>query len=326
MVRFGIIGTNVITDRFLDGAVHDERFSLRAIYSRTKETADDFANRYRVNHIFTDLEDMASSRLIDAVYIASPNAFHAPQAIRFLRNGKHVLCEKAFASNAAEAEAMVMVARESGCVLMEAMKTTLLPNFGRIGNLLSSIGKIRRYSASYCQYSSRYDQFRKGVVLNAFNPELSNGALMDIGVYCIYPMVVWFGRPLSVLASGVKLSSGADGGGTIICSYPEMIATLSYSKITDSSVSSEIQGEDGNILIRDINTFRKIQFAKRKGEMLDVSLQHINDDMYYEVKEFIDIIETKRSQSTVNSWSNSLIVMEIMDEVRAQLGIVYPAD
>ncbi|WP_341467137.1 hypothetical protein [Clostridium septicum] len=84
---------------------------------------------------------------------------------------------------------MIKVAKENNVVLMEAMKTTLFPNFKIIKDNLYKIGKVRRYFASFCQYSSRYDKYKSGEILNAFKPELSNGSLMDIGVYCIAPMV-----------------------------------------------------------------------------------------------------------------------------------------
>lgn len=325
MFKFGIVGTNFITDWLLDGAKHEKRFQLSAVYSRTEERAREFAGKYGIGLVFTDLAEMARSPEIDAVYIASPNALHAAQAILFLNHGKHVLCEKAFASNAGEVRQMVRAAQESGCVLMEAMKTTLLPNSRLAGGTLPALGKIRRYSASFCQYSSRYDRFKEGVVLNAFRPEFSNGALMDIGVYCIYPMVVWFGRPLSVSAAGVMLPSGVDGAGEVVFRYPEMVAGISYSKITDSSRVSEIQGEDGNLTISRINAFDRIQLRLRGGEETELTVPALAEDMYYELKEFIDLIEQGKQESALNSWDNSLAVMEIMDEIRRQIGVVYPA-
>lgn len=129
---------------------------------------------------------------------------------------KNVLCEKPFATNKRDAEEMINCARENNVLLMEEMRLTCTPNFQNVKNNLDKIGKIRRYSANFCQYSSRYDKFKEGIVLNAFKRELSNGALMDIGVYCIHPMVNLFGRPNSLKANAVKLSTGVDGEGSII--------------------------------------------------------------------------------------------------------------
>ncbi|MDL2221859.1 Gfo/Idh/MocA family oxidoreductase [Parabacteroides sp. OttesenSCG-928-N08] len=334
-IRFGVVGTNFITDWVIAGARQDERFELTAVYSRTQETADAFAAKHNIPHTFTSLEEMAKSPLIDAVYIASPNFLHAEQSILCMQQGKHVLCEKPLASNAREAKAMIAAAEKYQVAFMEAMKPTLTPNFRAILNNLPRIGKVRRYFSSYCQYSSRYDKFKEGIVLNAFNPALSNGALMDIGIYTLYPMVVLFGRPNRVEASGVVLSSGADGQGAINFDYDGMNATVLYSKIANSSLPTEIQGEEGNIVADRINLIGKVDFFPREaaasGKGKPATAERISqpadkDEYYYEIAEFIDLIETGRLQSTINSHQHSLITLEIIDEVRRQLGVVYPAD
>ena len=184
-VRFGVVGTNFITDWVIAGARLDERFELVAVYSRKQETADAFAAKHQIPYTFTSLEEMAKSPLIDAVYIASPNFLHAEQSILCMKHGKHVLCEKPFASNAWEVREMIAASAKYDVTLMEAMKPTLTPNFRSVRENLGRLGTIRRYFSCYCQYSSRYDKFKEGVVLNAFRPELSNGAMMDIDLYCL---------------------------------------------------------------------------------------------------------------------------------------------
>lgn len=334
-VRFGVIGTNFITDWVIAGARQDERFELVAVCSRKEETANAFAAKHGIPHIFTSLEKMAESPLIDAVYIASPNYLHASQSILCMNRGKHVLCEKPFASNAREVREMIAAAKANQVTLMEAMKPTLTPNFRAVQNYLKRIGTVRRYFASYCQYSSRYDTYKEGVVLNAFKPELSNGAMMDIGIYAVYPMVVLFGRPQKIDAAGVVLSSGADGQGAVNFLYDGMNATVLYSKIANSSLPTEIQGEDGNITLDRINIISEVTYTPRlaaasgKGPQPiaeDISIVTEKDEYYYEVAEFIDLVLTSRKESTVNTLENSLITLEIIDEVRRQLGVVYPAD
>ncbi|MDE6240029.1 MAG: Gfo/Idh/MocA family oxidoreductase, partial [Muribaculaceae bacterium] len=188
-VRFGVIGTNFITDWVIEGAREDERFELAAVCSRSRDRGEEFAARHAIPHVFTSVEEMAASDVIDAVYIASPNFMHASQSIICMSHGKHVLCEKPMASNAREAREMIETSERYGVTLMEAMKPTMTPHFRSVMENLPRIGTIRRYVASYCQYSSRYDRFKAGELPNAFNPQLSNGAIMDIGVYTIYPMV-----------------------------------------------------------------------------------------------------------------------------------------
>lgn len=334
-VRFGVVGTNFITDWVIVGARQDERFELVAVCSRKQETADAFAAKHQIPYTFTSLEEMAKSPLVDAVYIASPNFLHAEQSILCMKHGKHVLCEKPFASNAREAGEMIAASRKYNVTLMEAMKPTLTPNFLSVRENLGRLGTVRRYFSSYCQYSSRYDKFKEGIVLNAFKPELSNGAMMDIGIYTVYPMVVLFGRPDKVDASGIVLSSGADGQGAVNFEYDGMNATVLYSKIANSSLPTEIQGEDGNMTLDRINIISKVTYTPRlaaasgKGpvaEPQDISAVADRDEYYYEVAEFIDLIQSGKRESAINSHENSLITLEIIDEVRRQLGIVYPAD
>ncbi|GGE29497.1 putative oxidoreductase YulF [Pullulanibacillus camelliae] len=327
MVRFGVIGTNWITDRFLNHSTSLEDFSLTAVYSRTGEKARAFADKYGVENVYTNLNEMAESDTLDAVYIASPNALHAEQAMLFMRHGKHVLCEKPFASNVAEVDAMVKTAKANHVLLMEAMKTTLLPAFEKIKDNIHKIGPVRRYVASFCQYSSRYDAYKEGALPNAFNPTFSNGSLMDLGVYCIYPMVVLFGEPKAIQAMGTLLDSGVDGQGSLLAQYDGMEAIIMHSKITDSYASSEIQGEDGSIIINHISspTFVKIKY--RNGSE-DILYQEESEDrsMYYEAAAFIQLLKEGKQESPVNSFEHSRCVAQIIETARRQIGIVYPSD
>lgn len=333
--RFGIVGTNKITDWLLAGAMQDERFELSAVCSRTQERAEEFAQKYGAKHTFTSVEEMAKSDVVDAVYIATPNCTHAEIAITCMNHGKHVLCEKPMASNAKEVKRMIEASRQNNVTLMEAMIATMNPNFDVVREMLPKLGKIRRYFASYCQYSSRYDKFKEGIVLNAFQPELSNGAMMDIGVYTIYPLVALFGKPLEINAQGVMLSSGTDGQGAVNMRYADLNATVLYSKIANSYLPTEIEGEDGNLVMDEIHTIRKVTYIPRpaamsgrgpKAEPQEVGVEATHDDYYYEIKEFIDLIEQGKRESEINSHAVSLATIEIIDEVRKQLGVVFPAD
>lgn len=334
-VRFGVIGTNNITDWVIAGGREDERFELTAVCSRTQERADEFAAKHGIPHTFTSLEEMAGSDVVDAIYIATPNYCHAQQAVICMNHGKHVLCEKPFASNAAEVREMIAAAERNGVTLMEAMISTLNPNFRIVKEKLEDLGTVRRYFASYCQYSSRYDKFKEGIVLNAFRPELSNGAVMDIGIYTIYPMIALFGRPESIDAKGVVLSSGADGQGAVNFGYEGMNATVLYSKIANSFLPSEIEGEAGNLIIDQIHITRNVDFVPRvptgqgksqKDIRQPVGTELDHSEYYYEIREFIDLVLDGRQESATNSWDTSLATIEVIDEIRRQLGVIYPAD
>ena len=334
-IRFGVIGTNNISDWVIAGGRQDERFELVAVCSRAQERADEFAAKHNIPHTFTSLEEMAKSPLIDAVYIATPNYVHAEQSILCMNHGKHVLCEKPFASNAREVKQMIEAARRNQVTLMEAMISTLNPNFLIAKDKLKDLGTIRRYFASYCQYSSRYDKFKEGIILNAFKPELSNGAVMDIGIYTIYPMVALFGKPQKIEAQGIVLHTGADGQGAVNFQYDGMNATVLYSKIANSALPTEIEGEAGNLLLDKIHITKQVDFIPRQvtaqGKEQENHCQSIGvpldkSEYYYEMAEFMNLIEQGKQESILNSWENSLTTIEIIDEIRRQLGVHYPAD
>ncbi|WP_082232371.1 Gfo/Idh/MocA family protein [Halobacillus massiliensis] len=326
MVRFGTIGTNFITKHMIEAGRHLDNFELKGVYSRTSEKAEEFASEYGASLTFTAIDELVDSEEIDAVYVASPNSFHVKHAISAMSKGKHVLCEKPLASNEQEADQMVTAARENGVVFMEAVKSTLMPGFLRIKENLHKIGEVRRYVGNFCKYSSRYDAYREGTVLNAFNPEFSNGSLMDLGVYGIYPMVVLFGKPEKILANGVKLESGVDGAGSLLAAYPNMEAVIIHSKINHSHSPSEIQGEEGVIIIPNISEPAGVYIRYNDGTTENLDNENDFPPMYYEIEEFIQLIENGEKQSEINSHEASLITSHILEQARKQMGIVYPAD
>lgn len=325
-IKFGVIGSGSIVESFLSAAKGIEDFEFFAFYSRNAVTAENFKNTYNFAHTYTDLNLMANNSELDAVYIASPNALHKEQALKFLKKGKHVLLEKAFASNCREVLELIRCARENNVVLMEAMRTTVLPNFIQVKNNLHKIGTIRRYFANFCQYSSRYDKYKEGIILNAFKNELSNGALMDIGVYCIAPMVALFGKPNKTRGNAHMLESNVDGAGSALFSYDNMEGSIIYSKISNSYLPSEIQGENGSIIIENINNFNKVKIIYRDGSIEDISEPTKENNMFYEIQEFIEVISEDRKESSLNTLSNTRVTLEVMDDIRSDIRLFYPAD
>lgn len=324
MVKFAVIGTSKITDRFIEAAKLCKNFELTAVYSRTKERALEYGSKYEATLAYDDLDELAASREVDAVYIASPNSFHAFQSIKMLRGKKHVLCEKTIASNKKELEHMIKAAKENGVILLEAMRSVFDPGFKAIENNLIKLGTIRRVTFQYCQYSSRYDNFKKGIVENAFNPVFSNGALMDIGVYCIHPLVKLFGMPKSIWANSVILENGVDGAGTIMVNYGNMQGELLYSKITNSKLPSQIQGEKGCMIIKEIPDTRQVTIIYNNGKKEHININKYDNNMYYEVEELIRLIQIKENADEYNKCS--LMELSIMDEARRKMGIKFPAD
>ena len=325
MIKFAVIGTSDITDKFINSALGFKNFALAAIYSREYTKGLAFGKKYSCSKVYTDLDKLGEDRAIDAVYIASPNYLHCPQAIKLMSYKKHILCEKPFASDSDEVAAMIAAARENNVLLMEAMKTPFMPVIRNVKSHLQRIGKIRRAFFHYSQYSSRYDNFRKGIVENAFKPELSNGALVDIGIYPLFAMLYFFGECDHLSASAQFLHSGVDGVGTISMKYADFLGDIHYSKISNSLIPNEIQGEDGNILINRISMGASATMQLRSGEIIDLGTE-TEDSFYYEIKEFLTLIETGQLESKVMSHQVSRELMATLDEIRRQIGLVYPSN
>lgn len=323
-VRFGVIGTNFIVKRFLEAAYMFEEFDFKAIYSRSKETGKEFAQNMESIYVYDDLKEFAGSSEIDAVYIASPTSCHANQSMLLMENKKHILCEKPVCSNLNEWEKMKETASRNHVVVLEAMRSLFTPGYEVIKDNLYKIGRIRKVNFNYCQYSSRYDDFKKGIIKNAFRPELSNGALMDIGVYCVEVMVGLFGRPNNIYAYGQIIPQSIDGMGTIIAEYDDMQANLSYSKITDSVLPCEIQGENGSIYFNNISSPQNIKIRYRDTSEEILKLNLVSNDMIYEIGKFINMVKGTKIQDSYHHIST--LSIEILDEARRQIGIVFPAD
>ena len=315
-IKFAIIGTSKITDEFLDAAKSHKNFVLSCVYSRDINKAREFADKYNAEFVFDDLDIMADSDKFDAIYIASPNILHYGQAIKFLNAKKHVLLEKAFCQSVKEADDMILCARKNNVLLTEAMRSTSAKGFLVLKDNLHKIGRIRRYTAAFCQYSSRYDAYKNnGEVHNIFRNDMGAGSLMDIGVYCIAPMINLFGMPSNILSSFNYLETGADGQGTAICSYDGFDGVIMHSKIANSHIGVEIQGEEGTMISDNIR-FLNLKILYRNGTEEILFKDDIENDMYYELDDFIKNIKLRKINSDINSLENSRNVIEVLEKIK----------
>ena len=332
MVRFGIIGTGRISDWVLKGAEQDPRIKVTAVCSRSKQAAEAFVARNALAQgakIYTSVAEIAADPDVDAIYVGTPNQTHCDYTITCLEAGKHVLCEKPLAINAEEGRRIIDKARTKGLLLMEAMISTLNPNFIMASSKLAEIAPIRHYSSYFCQYSTKYEALKRGEIASSFMPGTA-GALRDVGIYTLYPLVRLFGRPSEV--SGKLTRFQTDKGESDVCGtahlrYDSMDATLTWSKTYDSFQHTEIAGENGNIIIDEVHIARKTEIvphaAPSSGQgpkpgriLLSEGLTH--NEYYYEFKEFADLLENGKTESSVNSLDTSLTVLEIIDQLLAQ--------
>lgn len=324
MIKLAVIGTNWITDKFIEGALQTGLYQLTAVYSRDEKKAQEFAEKYNVNQLFTDLNQLAKSQAVDAVYIASPNSLHFEQSKLMLENGKDVICEKPFTSNFAQAKAIIEIAEQHNQIVFEALKTYYLPNFDLVKQYLPKLGKIRKALLSYCQYSSRYPLYLSGQNPNTFNPVFSNGSIMDIGIYPLNFAIALWGKPNNVFAQALLLESGVDAHGTVLLNYDGFDAIILHSKVSDSYLASEIQGEEGAIIIEHLSVGEKISYKPRNGDIQNITLSQDKNDMRYEAQKFAELV--KQRDIKHKGLQNSLISAELLTEIRRQTGVIFPAD
>lgn len=315
MIKFAIIGSSSISEKFIDTLKSTEGCEVYALLSRSEEKGKNFAEKFGIKKLYTDIDTMLKDREIDAVYIASPNGKHFQQAKLSLEAGKNVICEKPIVPTVKEFDELKELAIKNGVTLMEAMRPTTNPNFQVIKENLYKIGEIRQVMLKYCQYSSRYDLLKEGEVTNIFNRELVGGSLYDIGVYPLYFALAMFGEPEEYLGYNYLLSSGVDGCGTILLKYADKIANISYSKITHEQSQSEILGEEGSIVIDKVSHVNGITIKYRDGREEKLGVELYKNDMRYEVEEFIKLIKNKKIESSLNSFAVSRKCVEIMENL-----------
>ncbi|AEB07390.1 oxidoreductase domain protein [Coriobacterium glomerans PW2] len=361
MLRIATIGTSMITDNFVEALNANRRAVFVGTLSRDPARAEAFTRQRGGSVAFSSIGELADSAEVDAVYIASPNALHCEQALRCIEGGKHVLVEKPLGSNLREASAVFNAAERAATVAMEAMRPLHDPAYRTCRDTISQLGPVRRVSIRFGKYSSRYDEILAGRPSAIFDCEMAAGALMDIGVYCVEPMIDLLGEPQEITCVPVLLDPATrdithgpiDGAGVIIARYPGAVAELGYSKITNDLVDSQIEGELATLRIDKISSPQRARLnvrgralrgdAKQVHEEVgasqrELALASCANTMRYELDDFIDAVaDTARGAAFATATAGGAGTLgrcrdittssiAVMDEARRQAGIAFPRD
>lgn len=321
------MGTNWITDSFIEGAINSGEWNLTAVYSRTEEKARAFGEKYGELTYFTDIEEMGKSDALDAVYIASPNALHYQHAVSLLKNKKHVIVEKPIFSTVAELEHAHQIARENNVFLFEAARHIQEPNFKRLQENIEKVGTIHGATLAYMKYSSRYDQVLNGEEPNIFSLKFSGGSIVDLGVYPLYSAITLFGEPVKATYFATKLPTGVDGLGPIILEYPTFNITIIQGKNSQSFLPSEIYGQKGTLIVDLLTGIEKITFYDNATkEETELAGPVVANDMQFEAAEFARIIEQSDRDTYEYLADLSLKVLRVSNELRHQNDIWFDAE
>lgn len=325
-MKLGILGTGMIVKNILP---FFDRFPLekKVILGtpNTREETEKLATEYHLDGCFYDYDALLASD-IDTVYVALPNHLHYSFTKKALEHGKHAIVEKPITANSRELEDLNRIAAERQLMVFEGMNTPHLPAFHAIQEDLPKLGKIKIVSMNYSQYSHRYDAFKEGTILPAFDPHKAGGALMDLNVYNLSFIIALFGKPLSVdyLAN---IERGIDTSGIVTLRYPDFCAVSIGAKDCKAPMSNTIQGDNGSIVIdHNINSLRR--YVLQDNEKNETRYEDTNfiHRMYPEFLDFIRAVDEKDYAYANKMMNISIAVSQVMEEARRKAGIVFDSD
>ncbi|GEA85817.1 MAG: Gfo/Idh/MocA family oxidoreductase [Cellulomonas sp.] len=322
-IRWGILGAGRIAGAFADAVTQHTRAQLVAVGSRHRDRAERFATAHGIPTTHLGYEALVEDPQVDAIYVATPHSEHLEHALLAIRAGKHVLVEKAFTRNAAEAEQVFTAAREAGVFVMEAMWTRFLPHVAALHQVIDAgeIGEIVNVTADHGQLMA-FDPTSR-----LYDPALAGGALLDLGVYPVSFAHDLLGAPDAVLAAGTLTETGVDGQVSIVLSYGARTqATLSTTLWAKTPTVALISGTEGSIEVAGpFYTPTSFQVTRVDGRRWTFE-QPGAKGLQYEAAEVARRVAAGDVESPRMSWQGTLEVMRTLDEVRRQIGVVYPGE
>ena len=324
-MRLGIIGAGMIVKEVLPELVQIEGLEVVAIQARRLEQVREVADANGVPNAVTSFEDLLACD-IDTVYVAVPNAFHYEYCRQALEAGLNVVVEKPMCSNAREAHELAELAHDKGAFLFEAITAAHLPTFDKVREWLPRIGTVKLLIANFSQYSSRYDAFRAGKVMPAFDPAAAGGALMDINLYNVHWAIDLFGRP-DDLTYFANVERDIDTSGTLVLRYPGFLATCIGAKDCAGPKLFTIQGIDGYLSL-DLNPglVGTAHLRLNDGTQEDYVEEFTGARVVPEFRHFVEIIDSNDHEACDWYLERSLIVADVLTAARKDAGIVFPAD
>lgn len=322
-LRWGILATGGIARTFTKD-LHVAGLDVRAVGSRSPEAARAFAAELGIGRAHGSYEALFADPEVDIVYIATPHPMHVGPALAALEAGKHVLIEKPLTVSAAEAAAIRDLAAQKGLIAMEAMWTRYLPHMTRIHEIIDAgtLGEIRVVSADHTQ-SAPVDPAHR---MNAL--ELGGGALLDLGIYPLSFVHDILGAPVTVQASARMLDTGADSDVATVMTHASgalsttfsssrgvgpnsahivgSLARIDIDRVWYSATSFTVTAPDGTVIERFESEIegRGMQFQALAAERAVAS----------------------GSAPRELSIDESVAIMGTLDEIRRQIGLVYPGE
>jgi predicted dehydrogenase len=325
-LRFGILGTGRMAGAFAAdvGAIESAGIVIAAVASRHPDRARAFAAHHRIARAYGSYRELAADPDIDVAYVATPHSYHEAHTRLCLESGKHVLCEKPFALNAAQADRMIECARSQGKFLMEALWSRFLPAIRAARALVEggSLGRIRLVvgGGAFVPPADPDHYLRQ--------PALGGGALLDAGVYLVSLVNAFLGAPLEIKSAGIIGPSGVDDQDVWLTEHAAGAQAVCYlSLMTRRSPDLEILGESGRLTLHPpvfCPTRLTVSRPGQPDEILDYPLAH--GGYGYQALEVLRCVRLGLLESDTLALAETRAVMATMDRIRAQIGLRYPGE
>jgi len=321
-INWGILGPGKIAHKFVKGLQTIADAKVYSVGSRSSDHASQFAREYGLEKAFGSYLELAKDPGTDIIYVATPHPFHYENTLMCLENDKAVLCEKPFTINSRQLRHLVEAARSNKVFLMEALWSRFLPSINKVLEIRDTgmLGTVRFIQADF-GFKGEYNPLNR-----LFNPALGGGALLDIGIYPVFLALVLLGKPNGIKAVSRFSTTGVDESTSMIFTYKDWaIANLSCTFMVDTPIQADIIFEKGRIrmhpkwftptsltLVKEDKTEEIIQFEEK------------GNGYQYEAIECMRCLRAGLKESPMMSLDFSLDLMEVLDWIRKECGLVYP--
>ena len=321
MLKLGIIGTSWISQEFIKAAHETGHYRLHAVYSRKMKTAQDFCEPYGVISCYTDLVDFLDSEL-DVVYIASPNSLHFAQAKLPILAKKHVIIEKPAVTKPSEWKELVKLAKEHQVYLFEAARNYQETAFQVVKDFLSN-QEILGANFTFAKYSSKLPALLAGEIPNIFSDVYAGGALMDLGVYCLYLAIGFCEAPISSHYTAPQLPNSGELYGQGVLIYPGFQVAIQAGKNITSHLPAEIYTKTGTLTLNAVAAINQAQFVSHSGEVIDLPLTPCSHVMQEEAEAFAHAMAGHKEAAYLEWLRTAAQVHETLYQMRHSAGIQF---
>ena len=323
-IRWGILGTGGIARAFAQGLADTPGAVLAAVGSRTLASAKSFATEFGAQAAYESYEALAGADGIDIIYIGTPHPMHAENAMLALRGGKAVLCEKPFTMNLREAEQVCQLAREKKLFLMEAMWTRFMPALAEVRRIIASgeIGDVHQLHADFGFASTRDPAHRVN------NRALGGGALLDLGIYPLSIASALLGPIADVKAQAMLSDDGVDlSTGFTLRHHSGAMSICSCSLQARTPCELTVSGSLGHVRMNTMfHLSTSLTVTLANGTSRTVDTPFLGNGYVHEAIEAGRCLREGLLESPGMPHQETLALMGILDAIRAQVGVRYPAD